>query len=1097
MKRLTPTAILLFVWVLAAPGPARSDCIDVDQDNVCDDVDTCVGRFNPEQVPGHVILSGTPTDGLSVTDFQVSTPDNEPVIVFEAGGNLYGAPVFGSLVRQIGAGSVTDPVLTVDGGFVVYRNGSSSFYIGTGRLGGPFQIQGSSAWGAEELVPGWGVVISRTHTSIAIFFASGGVSWYESGLGFGTYAHGLIGGPDGDVLYMVSAEEEPARLGPGTIYLAWGGFPSYWVGPSGAKVFVAQGFSQSELIGKRGPGPLVTLIPPAATIGAVNRLKFSPDGRQIVYEGNTELFSASLDSGPAIAIVPGIVPFKVSNDHVAYLEAGTPGSLELWLIPVGGGVPGRLNPPIQTAGGTVAEFDFTPGGGKVIFRGEFDVSGRQDLYTVATGGGSAVRIVPADPTSSVSSMFVTDDDIVLFTVADGSLQVGSTDGGASTVVSLPGESMISDATVVESGEVILYRALIQSAEFEVVAHRLTGADQDGDGLDLCDNCPTVANPGQMNGDTDNLGDACDNCPADFNPARCRFPKWKPLEQCDSDNDGEGDACDACPSDPLPDTDGDSICTGIDNCPDDANPSQTDTDGDGSGDVCDADDDDDGLPDAADNCPLNFNPGQTDTDGDGAGDPCDPCPQIPFESTVDPDGDAVPDDCDNCPLDANDQTDTDLDLLGDACDACPSDPLNDIDSDGTCGDADNCLDDANPQQIDTDDDGLGDVCDDDDDNDGLLDADDNCPRIFNTGQSDGDGDGVGDPCDPCPQVPFESTNDFDGDLVPDDCDNCPLVHNDQSDVDGDGLGNFCDNCPGDANPTQSNLDGDGLGDVCDPCIIDPNNDGDGDGHCFGVDNCPVFYNPDQSDDDGDGVGDSCDPCPQFPFESTANTDGDSLLDDCDNCPLIPNDQADLDLDMVGDPCDVCPIDPMDDVDADGLCGNVDNCPFVANVDQADTDANGVGDVCDPGCEPSADDGDRDGVGDGCDNCPFVGNPGQTDADADSVGDACDLFDGVIYLSGLSATMITWQKENGFSQWHVYKGDLAVLRATGEYTQVPGSSPLADQVCGLAQFSNFWIESGSIDPGSAAFYLVTGTSGGVESDLGTDSNGAVRSNMNPCP
>jgi len=75
--------------------------------------------------------------------------------------------------------------------------------------------------------------------------------------------------------------------------------------------------------------------------------------------------------------------------------------------------------------------------------------------------------------------------------------------------------------------------------------------------------------------------------------------------------------------PAPDSDGDGIPDGSDNCPNTPNSGQENTDGDTEGDACDTDDDNDGHLDGADNCPIQWNPGQEDFDGDGQGDVCDP------------------------------------------------------------------------------------------------------------------------------------------------------------------------------------------------------------------------------------------------------------------------------------------------------------------------------------------------------------------------------------------------------------------------------------------------------------------------------------------
>ncbi len=99
---------------------------------------------------------------------------------------------------------------------------------------------------------------------------------------------------------------------------------------------------------------------------------------------------------------------------------------------------------------------------------------------------------------------------------------------------------------------------------------------------------------------------------------------------------------------------------------------------------------------------------------------------------------------------------------------------------------------------------------DDDGDGVPNASDNCPKVFNppfdlnTTQDDADGDGIGDVCDETPCTKSDGTDacvgDADGDGVKDDKDNCPSVSNaDQKDTDSDLKGDACDACPNDANP----------------------------------------------------------------------------------------------------------------------------------------------------------------------------------------------------------------------------------------------------------------------------------------------------------
>ncbi len=99
--------------------------------------------------------------------------------------------------------------------------------------------------------------------------------------------------------------------------------------------------------------------------------------------------------------------------------------------------------------------------------------------------------------------------------------------------------------------------------------------------------------------------------------------------------------------------------------------------------------------------------------------------------------------------------------------------------------------------------------DDLDGDGVKDALDSCPDIFNPprpmdlvggvlGQADFDGDGQGDVCDPCPLEP--------------DIAECRVAN----DIDLDGVANVDDNCRSEANPDQMDGDADGKGDLCDRC-----------------------------------------------------------------------------------------------------------------------------------------------------------------------------------------------------------------------------------------------------------------------------------------
>jgi hypothetical protein len=200
-----------------------------------------------------------------------------------------------------------------------------------------------------------------------------------------------------------------------------------------------------------------------------------------------------------------------------------------------------------------------------------------------------------------------------------------------------------------------------------------------------------------------------------------------------------------------------------------------------------------------------------------------------------------------------------------------------------------------------------------------------------------------------------------------------------DADDDTICDNVDNCIGVFNPLQFDCDNDGIGDVCDPDTIDP----DGDGLDSACDNCPEVSNEGQADGDGDDFGDICDECTDTDGDGYGNPGYPSNTCPLDNCPSISNiSQTDSDGDGFGDVCDQCPYDVENDIDGDGVCGDVDNCPAISNPGQEDADADGLGDACD-------EDDDNDTILDEDDNCHFIANVDQIDSDRDGMGDVCDV------------------------------------------------------------------------------------------------------------
>lgn len=493
------------------------------------------------------------------------------------------------------------------------------------------------------------------------------------------------------------------------------------------------------------------------------------------------------------------------------------------------------------------------------------------------------------------------------------------------------------------------------SDFDSIPDGVEDANKNGiidtgesDPLDMCDPNPTFAvcdfdGDGVQNGndpddDNDGVEDGNDEDPFDPNS--------------DSDNDGIADITEtnngSDPLNPCDPNENAAACNGTDadsdgyflNFPsnhpqydpddtDPCNPDHTadacDFDGDGKPNIIDLDDDNDGVADVNDVDPYDPN---SDSDGDGISDDEETGFDGNYNFLYDSD-----------PLNACDPSSDNAACVGVDGDGdgyfdnyVPTDPQYDPDDENPC------VPDFTVGTCDFDLDGIINMNDNDDDNDGVPDVDDVGPYNPN---SDSDGDGITDNVETGDDGIYEP--DLDSDPL-DPCDPNPMAPTcDRVDLDGDGYLANVD--PGDANYDPNDND---------PCIPDPSvgicdfdndgleNDVDPDDDNDGVNDADDVdpYDPD-SDSDNDGISDNIETGQDGVYNP--GTDWNPLDADTDD-DTLEDGEEDANKNGQVDPGESDPINPDDD--NDGILTRDEDTNGNGTVLDDDTDGDGIPDYFDP-------------------------------------------------------------------------------------------------------------------------------------------------------
>ena len=446
-------------------------------------------------------------------------------------------------------------------------------------------------------------------------------------------------------------------------------------------------------------------------------------------------------------------------------------------------------------------------------------------------------------------------------------------------------------------------------------------DRDGDGISNTDEATNGTDPDDADTDGDGINDGTEGTTDSDSDGTIDALE---SNTNDTDADGVSDQSDAANNDGSNDTDGDGISN--------ANETTVGTDPENASDTP-SDQDGDGTPDSID----------TDRDGDG------------YSNNQEITGGSNPDDSSSVPTDRDADGISNTDETSNGTDPDNADTDGDGINDGiegiTDSDGDGTIDALESNHSDTDSDGVPDQSD-------SQNTDPN---------NDSDGDGVSNQNEVA-QGSDPQDRDTDQDGVEDNNDVSPT--DPESDSDGDGLSDSDEQVIG-SNPLSADTDSDGISDDVEVLLNDDDvaRDTDGEG------------TPDYADQDDDGDGTPT-------ISESGDSDGDGITDsrDADSNPNDSNGN-DSDNDGIPDPSECTTPSHCRDSDNDGTPDYMDEDSDNNGIDdinegnpERDSDGDGTPDVQDT-------DDDGDGISDQ-DEYADADNPSSEDTDNDGIPDYKD-------------------------------------------------------------------------------------------------------------